>query len=167
MTWQPGNAARTSRSNPASGTRGGALTDRKTRSRYVRLDDVKQNYADIGDANWYEKTLYSLDNGETVPAAVLWTPPDFWRAINGTIANRILDQIERGPADGHRYSAANRAQDRAAWRVLQEHCPTLTDAQAKTVLFTWLKNATLEAREYDDPVVRKKCMGLFVIKRPG
>ena len=29
-------------------------------------------------------------------------------------ANAILDQLDRGPAEGRRYSAANRAEDRAA-----------------------------------------------------
>jgi RecA-family ATPase len=41
----------------------GLPIDRKSRSRYMRLDDAKLNYADIGEAKWYEKIPYDLDNG--------------------------------------------------------------------------------------------------------
>ncbi|MBV8736413.1 MAG: hypothetical protein JO007_03985 [Alphaproteobacteria bacterium] len=71
----------------------GIPTSRQSRSRYVRLD-AKQNYAAIGDAQWYEKALYNLDNGEIVAAALPWTPPDIWRVINGAIANLILNDID-------------------------------------------------------------------------
>src|SRR4030095_15372640 len=35
----------------------GLPKDRKTRSNFMRLDDAKQNYAGIGDAQWYETAL--------------------------------------------------------------------------------------------------------------
>jgi hypothetical protein len=146
----------------------GLPSERKSRSCYVRLDDAKLNYADIGDAKWYEKTLYSLDNGETVPAAVPWTPPDFWRNLPNATINAILDQIDRGPAEGRRYSpAAQAAGDRAAWRVVTDHCSALTPEQARTVIATWLKNGMLESRPYFDPIESKKRAGLFVTRRPG
>ncbi len=53
----------------------GMPTDRANRSHYVRLDDAKANYSPIGDARWFEKVVYELDNGERVPAPVPWTPP--------------------------------------------------------------------------------------------
>jgi hypothetical protein len=146
----------------------GLPTERKARTRYIRLDDAKHNYADIDDAKWYEKTLYTLDNGETVPAAVPWTPPDFWRNVPIATANAILDQIERGPAEGRRYSAANKAgDDRAAWRAVKDHCPNLNEEQARSVISTWLKNGVLKQDTYDDPIQHEKRAGLFVVKRAG
>ncbi len=53
----------------------GMPADQKSRSHFIRLDDGKQNYAPIGEAAWFEKTVYELDNGEHVPAAVPWSPP--------------------------------------------------------------------------------------------
>src|SRR5262249_14549658 len=85
---------------------------RKSRSPYVRLDEAKQNYAGIGELVWYEEVLYVLDNGEHVPAAVPWTPPDIWKSISPTVANAILDEIEAGINGGkQRYSDAPNAAD--------------------------------------------------------
>ena len=53
----------------------GLPTDAKARSNFVRLDDAKQNYAPIRDAEWFEKVVHVLDSGEAVPAATPWTPP--------------------------------------------------------------------------------------------
>ena len=53
----------------------GMPTDPKVRSSFVRLDDAKQNYAAIREAQWFEKRAHELDNGEMVPAATPWTPP--------------------------------------------------------------------------------------------
>jgi hypothetical protein len=50
----------------------GLAKDRKTRSTYVRLDDAKQNYAAIGEANWYEKTVYARHRSRRV---ALWPWP--------------------------------------------------------------------------------------------
>jgi hypothetical protein len=45
----------------------GLPKDRRTRSAYIRLDDARQSYAAIGDARWFEKVVYVLNNGEHVP----------------------------------------------------------------------------------------------------
>ena len=148
----------------------GIPTSRKSRSRYVRLDDAKQNYAGIGDAQWYEKDLTNLGNGEVVAAALPWTPPDMWQALAGGIANLILDDIELGLNDGQRrYSNDGPATDRAAWPVVQKHAPSLTEKQAREVIKTWLRSGALFRKEYVDPADSKKRQGLFVnnTKRPG
>jgi hypothetical protein len=147
----------------------GLPTDRKSRAAFVRLDDAKQNYAAIGEAAWYEKVLYTLDNGEAIPAAVPWEAPDMWSAIPVAVANKILDDIDAGLDEGHRYSAAHQATDRAAWRVAQRHVASLTEAQARSVIKTWLKNGVLIREDYTDAVEGKKRQGVRVnqAKRPG
>lgn len=104
----------------------GIPKDRKSRSRFLRLDDAKQNYAAIGDARWYEAVVYTLDNDEAVAAPVPWEAPDMWATIPTSIARTIVDEIEGGIGGGQRYSAASSATDRAAWRVVQRHAPSPT-----------------------------------------
>ena len=147
----------------------GLPTDRQSRARYIRLDDATHNYADIGDAKWYEKMVYVLDNGEDVPAAIPWRPPDLWAAITTTLANRILDEIDAGLDGGkRRYSAAAQATDRAAWKVVTRHV-AMTQAQARAVIRTWVKNGVLVRGEYTDPSNRRTCQEVRVnaAKRPG
>ena len=54
----------------------GLPTDAKDRSLFVRLDDAKQNYHAIREAEWFQKMPHRLDNGEIVPAAEPWSPPE-------------------------------------------------------------------------------------------
>lgn len=147
----------------------GLPTNRKDRAQYVRLDDAKQNYAGFGDGEWYEKVLCDLANGEAVPAAIPWVPPDFWRLIPSFTANAILDAIDEGLPQGSRYSPAPQAKDRAAWPVVIKFVAELTEKQARAVIATWLKNKVLAARTYYDPEHRHDRAGLFVdpTRRPG
>jgi hypothetical protein len=147
----------------------GMAIDRKSRAAYVRLDDAKQNYAAIGDARWFEKMVYGLDNGEHVPAAVPWQAPDFWDGISTHVANKILDDIDAGLDGGRRYSAAPSAKERAAWNVVIAHVPSLSEKQARKVIKKWVENETLVVKDYEDPVVRKTLTGLWVnpANRPG
>jgi hypothetical protein len=143
----------------------------------IRVDSAKVNIAPPSiEAQWFKIVGVPLGNGtdlyphgDTVPTVEPWAPPDFWRHISTATANAILDQIERGPAEGRRYSPTKQATDdgRAAWRVVLDHCPGLTEKQARTLIATWLANGIIEARPYQDPVLRKERAGAFVIKRPG
>ena len=148
----------------------GLPTDRKNRERFIRLDDAKQNYAGIGSAVWYEKILYILDNGERVPAAHPWNPPDPREDLSPDTANRILDDIEAGLDSGkQRYSDSSAAKDRAAWNVVIRHIPTLNETQSRKVIQTWVKKGLLFRQGYRDEVARKNRVGLYVnnAKRPG
>ena len=147
----------------------GMSKDRLTRLPYVRLDDAKQNYAAIGDARWFEKRVYALANGEHVPAAAPWKAPDMWDVISTSGANKILDYIDAGPQPGRRYTNAPKADDRAAWKVVVAHVPSLSEKQARKIIATWVKNGVLREENYRDPVDRKDRSGLYVnqAKRPG
>ena len=71
--------------------------------------------------------------------------------------------------NGQRFSAAPRAEDIAAWRVVQKHLTTKTEAQCREVIRKWVKEEMLFSKEYPNPVTRKKVEGLYVddAKRPG
>jgi hypothetical protein len=65
----------------------GLSTDALARSHYVRLDDAKQNYAAVRDAEWFEKIAHLLENGELVPAAEPWGPPPLKQGSQVEIAS--------------------------------------------------------------------------------
>ena len=141
----------------------------------IRLDSAKVNIAPPSiEANWFRLVGVSLGNGtalypngDQVPTVEPWTPPDFWREMTPATINAMLDQIERGPSEGRRYSAANRAEGRAATLAVTKHCPALNEKQARQVIATWLRSGMIETRDYVDPIDRKPRGGLFVVKRPG
>ena len=141
----------------------------------VRVDDAKVNITPQStSAMWFKlvgvplgnrTTLYP--NGDNVHTVERWFPPDIWAEITDVVANEILDKIDRGPEDGRRYSPAQQAKDRAAWPVVVDFCPTLTEEQAKKVIATWLANGVLVQKEHVDPKDRHKKPGLFSGERPG
>jgi len=135
----------------------GMPTDQLSRSRYIRLDSAKQNYAGHGEPKWLEKALYLLENGETIAAAVPWAPPNMWRDIPSSVANRILDDIDAG-IDGRKrlYSAAPNATGRGAWNVVLRYIPSLTEPQARKIIATWRRNGVLQEEEYTDPAEGKR-----------
>ena len=148
------------------------------RRRLVRLDSAKVNITPpSADATWFKLVGVKLSNattdypnGDEVQTVELWTPPDLWRVINTFIANQILDKIDAVLPDGRRYSdSATAGPERAAWRLVLAAAPSLTEAQCRKVIATWLENGVLFKEKYHDPTDRKERAGLFVnaIKRPG
>jgi hypothetical protein len=143
---------------------------------YVRLDSSKVNIAPpSGEATWFKLIGVHLDNGtpdypngDDVQTVARWHPPRTWDGISSAQLNNALDDIERGMENGQRYSDAAKAEDRAAWRTVQTHCPDRTEAQCREIVRTWVKNGVLVSEDYDDPVTRKTRKGLRVCqgKRP-
>jgi hypothetical protein len=112
---------------------GFGITEAERRS-LIRLDSAKVNIAPPSiEAKWFRIVGVPLGNrtelyphGDEVPTVEPWQPPDLWRGISNVTANEILDQIERGPAEGRRYSASNRgADERTAWQVVKATAPDL------------------------------------------
>ena len=143
----------------------------------IRMDSGKVNIAPkLWKAQWFRLVGVQLDNatelyphGDNVQTAEPWTPPDVWEDLDAARINRILDKIDAGLADGRRYSDASRAEDRAAWKVVVDEMPEKTEAQAREIIKTWVKNGLLERKKYEDPVQRREQSGLFVCsaKRPS
>jgi hypothetical protein len=129
----------------------------------LRVDSAKINIAPPSiEARWFRLVGIRLGNstdlyprGDEVPTAEPWKPPNIWGSLTNTVTNQILDAIQAGPSEGRRYTDANRAGDRAAWRAVAERCPSLNEKQARKVITTWLKSGMIEARDYDDRIDRK------------
>ncbi|MEK9281187.1 helicase RepA family protein [Bradyrhizobium sp. ISRA442] len=144
---------------------------------YVRLDSSKVNIAPpSGEATWFKLIGVPLENGtpdypngDEVQTVVPWHPPKTWDGISSAQLNAALDEIEAGMPNGQRYSDAGPAKTRAAWPVVQRHCPDRTEPQCRQIVNTWVENGVLFNEEYDDPIDRKSRKGLRVChgKRPS
>jgi hypothetical protein len=147
------------------------------RAAYVRLDSAKVNIAPKATAaTWFRMVGVQLGNGtaeypagDTVQTLEPWTPPGTWGDLSTDQLNAALTQIDAGMPSGQKFSDANRATERAAWPVVQEHCPGKTEAQCREIIRTWVKTGVLIRKDYNDPVTRETRQGLCLnpLKRPG
>jgi hypothetical protein len=143
----------------------------------VRLDSAKVNLSPpASSARWFKLVGVPLGNastdyprGDEVQTVEPWQPPDTWAGLSHPLLNDILTAIDKGMADGSRYSDASAARDRAAWKVVVEQAPEKTEQQARTIIKTWVKNGVLTMEEYTDPTRRETAKGLKVnaTKRPS
>ena len=95
-------------------------------------------------------------SGDEVQTVEPWMPPDTWGDLSNDLLNRILTAIDAGLPDGNRYTDAPNVDTRAAWKVVQEHAPEKTEAQAREIIKTWVKNGVLEHYDYVNPTTRKR-----------
>jgi AAA domain len=147
------------------------------RASYIRLDKGKVNLAPPArTAVWFKLVGVQLGNGDDeypngdeVQTVVPWEPPKLWDGLASATLNAVLTDIDNAMPNGQRYSAAGPARDRAAWRVVQKHCPDRTETQGREIINTWVKNGVLYDDDYDDPVDRKPRKGLRLdpTKRPS
>jgi len=138
----------------------GLPTDAKARSNFVRLDDAKQNYAPIRDAQWFEKLVHELDNGELVPAATPWTPPEAKEATQADLA-ALATAIERGAPGGEPYSPRLSNDVRSVKRLLEQYGFTGSDAQ-KNAMQRLQGECHVSGAQYRRPMNRVKAVGLRV-----
>jgi hypothetical protein len=150
--------------------------DVEERKLYLRLDSAKVNLLPPArTAEWFKLVNVPLGNAtdddpeDEVQTMEPWAPPGMWEGLDDEVQNRILDQIEKGLPNGQRYSSANRATDRAVWKVVQEHVPDQTEAQCRAIIKTWEKAGVIYPEDYRDPIEREDRKGLRVDpkKRPG
>ena len=142
----------------------------------ARMDSAKVNIAPpMAKAKWFRIVGIPLGNatdlypnGDIVQTVEPWTPPDLWKDLSIEMLNRILSAIDAGLPDGNRYTDAAKAGKREAWRVIVEHTPEKSEAQAREVIKIWVRNGVLKRDPYENPVTRKEVNGLRVNpeKRP-
>ena len=147
------------------------------RTRYIRLDKGKVNLAPPArTATWFKLVGVRLENGnaeypngDEVQTVEPWDPPTLWDGLTSAILNAILTDIDAGMENDQRYSSASGAGKRAAWRVVQKHCLSRTEAQCREIIRSWVKNGVLYEDEYHDPAERKNRRGLRLdtTKRPS
>ncbi len=152
------------------------------RWQFIRVDSAKVNLSPAGSAQWFKLVGVDLGNhtvaypsGDNVQTVEPWTPPATWEGLSTSLLNRILDEISAGVLDKNgeptreRYSGSPSAKKRGAFLVVLKNAPEKSEAQAREVIKTWVKNGLLVSKDYEDPVQRKDLTGLYVddSKRPG
>jgi hypothetical protein len=150
---------------------------------FVRLDPAKVNILKKSRlAIWFELIDVPLGNGNAlypegdhVQSIKPFKAQAIGTAVSDEIKEEILTVIERGLIDpatgqptGQRYTAAKgNVKERAAWRVVAQFVPELTEAACQE----WINDQlgkTLESRPYVDPTRKgksdqKQPLGLFRI----
>jgi AAA domain-containing protein len=148
-------------------------TDRRS---LIRMDATKVNLVPATEAQWFRLIGVNINNatdryphGDTIQVAETWSPPATWEGVSNAIANAILDDIEKGPEAGKRYSSANAAKDRAAWKVVRKHIPDKCEQMCKSIIKKWLESGTLIEDKYYNSARRTEEPGLSVNpgKRPS
>jgi hypothetical protein len=141
--------------------------DVQERRSLIRLDAGKVNLVPASEARWFKLIGVNLDNGtslypngDNVQTVTPWTPPDISSNINADIEAEIIQQIDKGMANGQRYSASNAAKDRAVWKVVKAVIPEFTERQCRDLIDGLIEASKLVVRDYDDPVYRKPRKGL-------
>jgi hypothetical protein len=142
----------------------------------IRLDDAKVNLMPrCADAMWFKLIGVALHNGtdaypkgDNIQTVERWTPPNNFAGVPSSVWTTIIDEIDAGLPDGRRYSNANSATERAAWKVVVKHLPR-TEKQARAIINTWVKNQVLFRKPYEDPIEHKRRVDLTAnpAKRPG
>lgn len=143
---------------------------------HIRVDNGKVNITrHLGAAKWFRLVGVRLGNGnatypngDDVQTVQPWTPPATWGDLSVDLLNRILTAIDGGLPGGNRYTDAPRADERAAWKVVQTHAPDKTEGQAREIVKTWVTNGVLVRHDYANPATRKTVNGLHLepAKRP-
>jgi hypothetical protein len=146
------------------------------RKHLIRLDNGKANLVPrAADARWFKLIGVGLGNGtdlyphgDEVQTVECWTPPDDFAGVTTDTWNAIIDEIDAGLSNRQRYTNANKATDRAAWKIVIKHIDR-TEKQARAIINAWVKNQVFLLKPYDDPVERKMLNGLVAnhAKRPG
>jgi hypothetical protein len=61
---------------------------------YFRLDGAKANHDRKNGTEWFERVVFTLDNGDAVAAASPWTPPA--EAITDKVVGELIELVEEG-----------------------------------------------------------------------
>jgi AAA domain len=138
----------TTMNNEEANAFGIAETERR---QYVRVDSGKVNITKGGGAvKWFHLVGVRLDNGtdlypngDEVQTVEPWKPPETWSDLSIDLLNQVLTRIDTGLPDGNRFTDAPSGKERAAWKVILEFAPNKSEAQAREIIKTWVKNGVL------------------------
>lgn len=141
----------------------GVLSDHKARSNYVRIDDAKSNYAPIREAEWFEKTAFELANGDTVAAAVPWSPPAMKTATSAEL-DAMAEAVRRGAPNGEPWSPKLSGEPRSVRALLERHGFAGKDTEKET-LKRLKAECGVEVAKYRSSQ-RRAVLGLHVEEKP-
>lgn len=128
------------------------ITDRAEQRRLVRVDDDKPNRAPPEDAWWFRKASIDLENGkdgspgDSVAAAMPWTPPNPFDGLSVRDLYRVQVAIEDGS-----WKENVQAKDWAGYAVADvlNLDPDKDKARIKSLLRTWKGNGALKVDRHN------------------
>lgn len=130
---------------------------RDLRRSFFRVDNPKSNYGPAGEAAWHEIVPIDLDNGETVAAAMPWTPPGMegkaMRIDPATVA-LIAAEAARGLPGGAYSPRLSQAEPRSILSAMLRH--GISDAQAQRLVVDRMMAEGWTVEEYEDAKSRRK-----------
>jgi hypothetical protein len=137
---------------------------------YFRVDGAKSNYSRASDAEWFHRHARTLRNGEEVPFAWPWTPPNPLKQATQQDLDAVLDAIIVGPSPGFLYAKSKRGRgggDRWVGNVVMAKLDC-SEHQAKDIVGKWLDTGLLFEATFQHPKDGEK-QGVKVNpnKRPG
>jgi DNA polymerase I-like protein with 3'-5' exonuclease and polymerase domains len=134
----------------------------QARGFYFRSFNGKRNFAPPADqSDWFEIKNITLLNGDDVGVVTAWRYPGSWDDVPEETTKQVVAEIGRGMPNGQRYSNHNRATTRAAWPIVQRHCPNKTEDQCRRMVAIWIKRRLLYEDKYFDTAHRSEQTGLF------
>src|SRR5262249_7811971 len=116
---------------------------------FIRMDSAKVNIAPpMGKAKWFRLVGVRLGNatdlypnGDEVQTVEGWKPPKLWDGLASDTLNAALTEIDQGMPNGQRYTDKGGGKGtRAAWPIVQKHCPDRSEGQCREIIKTWVKN---------------------------
>jgi hypothetical protein len=93
-----------------------------------------------------------------------------WEAINPVMpTNRVLDRLDEGLQDGRPYSSASHTykSDRAAWKIVKDMVPDLSEEQCKEVIAKWVDTGMMAMKPDEHPKRRDIVEGLLSMAPSG
>jgi hypothetical protein len=128
------------------------ISDKKEQRSFIRVDNDKANRSAPENAHWFKKVGVNLGNGEglhpgdSVAAAIPWTPPDPFEGISTRDLYNVQLAIDAGE-----FGADLQASDWAGQAVAQVLGLDLEDETHKeSLLRTWKANDQFEVRRRHD-----------------
>jgi hypothetical protein len=131
------------------------------RRRFFRIDGAKSNYAPAQEAEWWHLSGVEIPNGETVAAALPWSPPSAFDGLSMAACVAILEHIAAG-VRGCPYGSQGKAR-KELFDALE--CPpfAVPKGRAAALIDTWLREGALtEEANCDSPNSNHKRRGFVV-----
>ncbi len=116
------------------------------RRRHFRVDGAKSNYAIATEAEWWRLTGYEIANGETVAAALPWSPPGAFDGVSMATCVAILEAMQRG-INGAPFGSQGKARGEL-FAVLAAEPFNVPKAQASALIAAWIASGVLTESAY-------------------
>lgn len=163
-----GARAALSLSPMSDGEAGNFAVEEEVRRFLFRADNAKLNLAPpAAHTAWFRLNSVKLPTGDYVQAVDRWQPPGPWDGLPMSLVIRIMDQINRGPSEGEKYTYLRRSTDLSRWAgsVVIEMAGK-TDRQAQQIIEAWIKNGLLVKSSYRSEAQRKdrSCLNVNELK---